>query len=584
MQEIKIVLVGDGKIYTEKVGKTSMIKALINDSAFDEIQDTHVPVKVPAELCQTDCSATIIDTWYRQDLDCLESIKTELSKADVVILVYDITKPDTIDRLGSFWCEFITKTCKAPIVIVGNKVDQKPNVENESIEDIMRPLIAEYKQCELILECSATSFINLQEVYTFAQKVVLYPTSPLYNTISKDLTEEFKRALVLIFLKCDRGKRLALTNNDMISMHAEVFSSQLTDEDLERIKEVIKQEHPQGVNEVGIRLEGFYQLQKMMIRRQKINVCWNLLKHFGFDSNLNLLVEFVLNKNHDESIELTRAAITHLEYIFNQYCVKGLLHFDSLFEIFKAAACPPWDPKNLDRSAWRKIYEMVECHEDCFSMQSWLALWHLLTLQDYHNALVYLVYTGCDIPYAELFLITSQREVMETNYRRVFCGFVLCDEETESAWVSQEFLGSSEPFNLSEHPRWCCKVVEESNVLWECKYQVLVNFPSGYSGFSRIVGLCDVVLTVSDTEKVKSEEMIPATVPRIRLAESMLQVQIAKSLQKIFLYSCKPFEGLDDRIKEQMLRNRREKRTYIVQIASLLGLVLAAGLIFMKKR
>lgn len=561
-----------------------MIKALINDSSFEDIRDTHVPIKVPAELCQTDCTATIIDTWFRQDLDCQEAIKAEISKADVVVLVYDITKPETIDRLGSFWCEFISKNSKAPIVIVGNKVDQKPNVDNESLEDIMRPLVAEYKQCELILECSATSFINLNEVYTFAQKVVLYPTSPLYNTLTKELTDEFKRALVLIFLKCDKGRRMALTSNDMIFLHAEVFASQLVEDDVDRIKEVIRQEVPQGVNEIGIKLEGFYHLQKMMIKRQKINVCWNLLKHFGFDSNLKLKVEFVINKSPDESIELTRAAITHLEYIFNQYSVHGLLHFNSLFEIFKVSACPPWDPENLDRSAWRKIFEMVESHDESFTMQAWLALWHLLTLQNYHNALLFLIYTGCDIPYADLFLITSQREVMETNYRRVFCAFVVCNEDCESAWVTEQFLGLSEQLHDNGQTRWCCKVVEESNTLWECKYQILVNFPPGYNGFSRIVNQCDVLITVTDSDKVLAEDLIPATVPRIKLSNSLQEPQLQDSLKKIFQYAYKPFEGLDDRIKEQMLRNRREKRNYLAQIVTILGLFVAAGFIFMKKR
>ena len=547
------------------------------------MQDPQTPIKVPAELCQTDCSATIIDTWYRSDSDCHDQIRTELKLSNVVLLIYDISKPESIDRITSFWCEFISETTDSPIVIVGSKADQRPNSETRSLEDLMRDIIKKYKQCEMILECSALNSINIKEVFTFAQQVVLYPTSPLYDTTSKDLTEEYKRALVLVFLRCDRGKRNYLTDADVIQLHSEVFAAHLNEEDVARIKEVIKQELESGVNDYGITLQGFYHLQKMMIKRQKINVCWNLLSHYGFNKDLNLEIEFTLNKSADQSVELTRVAISHLEHLFNKYAENGILLFDSFSEIFKAVACPPWEPKNSDRAVWRKVFDMVPSHGEGFYMHDWLGLWHLLTLQDYRNALLYLVYTGCDLPYNDLFLATHEREVMEVNYRRVFCGFVLSDEGEENKWIIEKFIDNSiSDDNLNT--RWACKVVEESEVLWENKFLVLVAYPPGFTGFAKSVHMCDVAVIVSESGRINSEEIVPATVPRVRIKESAPEVSTMKNFKLMFTYAFKPFEGIDPRVKEQLMRNRKEKRTYLAQVLALVGLAVGVTFFILKKK
>ena len=137
----------------------------------------------------------------------------------------------------------------------------------------MRPIAKDYKQCEAILECSTSSQSNLKEVYSYAQKIVLYPSSPLYNSVTKELTPEYQKALKLIFRRCDKDKDFLLKDKELISMHADVFHTQLGGDEVDRIKEVIKQEIPEGVMDDGLTLQGFFQLQKMMIQRLKINVC-----------------------------------------------------------------------------------------------------------------------------------------------------------------------------------------------------------------------------------------------------------------------------------------------------------------------
>lgn len=79
-----------------------MVKSLTDDNPLLELPDVHPPIKIPTEMCQYNCSMTIIDTWYRRDLETDSTIQDELAKADVILLIYDISRPETIDRLGSY--------------------------------------------------------------------------------------------------------------------------------------------------------------------------------------------------------------------------------------------------------------------------------------------------------------------------------------------------------------------------------------------------------------------------------------------------------------------------------------------------
>ena len=205
----------------------------------------------------------------------------------------------------------------------------------------MRPLAKEYKQVEIILECSALSMLNLSEVYSSAQQVVLYPSSPLYNSVTKELTNQFKSALKLIFRRCDSDKDFFLNDKEIKNMHAEIFHTSLGDEEVDRIKEVIKHEDEETITDCGMTLKGFFALQKMIILRLKINVCWTLLRHYGFNDDLCLNIEFSLNKNQQQSVELSRATILYLKKVFDQYSKGQELSFGMFSEIFSTTNSPP---------------------------------------------------------------------------------------------------------------------------------------------------------------------------------------------------------------------------------------------------
>jgi hypothetical protein len=233
---------------------------------------------------------------------------------------------------------------------------------------------------------------------------------------------------------------------------------------------------------------------------------------------------------------------------------------------------------------------MVPSVDEAFSLHAWLGLWHLLTLQDYRNSLLYLVYTGCEIPYNELFLTTNEREVMEVNYRRVFCAFLISENQDlqngseDANWFVQKFIDSSSIASDSNTTHWSCRLVEESEVLWECKYLVLVSFPSGSTTFSPLIKMCDVAVLLSSESPTLIEDLLPPTVPRIRLKESSSDLTISRSIRQMFQFAFKPFEGIDERVREQLMRNRKEKRTYLAQVLAVVGLALGLAVYIIKRK
>lgn len=86
-----------------------------------------------------------------------------------------------------------------PVILVGNKIDLRGGeVTNEALEDEIGPIMSEFKvnmlplamgnlseeqqEVETCVECSARLPLNVSEVFYFAQKAVLHPTAPLYDS------------------------------------------------------------------------------------------------------------------------------------------------------------------------------------------------------------------------------------------------------------------------------------------------------------------------------------------------------------------------------------------------------------------
>lgn len=132
----------------------------------------------------------------------------EIKRADVICIVYAINRPDSYDRLSSYWLPHLRKLGRnVPVVLVGNKIDlRNRNDSVDSLEEKVMPIMNEFKEVETCVECSAKQPLNVSEVFYFAIKAVLHPTAPIYDSRDHVLKPACIDALRRIFRLCDFDK------------------------------------------------------------------------------------------------------------------------------------------------------------------------------------------------------------------------------------------------------------------------------------------------------------------------------------------------------------------------------------------
>lgn len=98
--------------------------------------------------------------------------------------MYAVNQAGTFGRTSSYWLPYIRSLGRnVPVVLVGNKIDSRgDDVTNDALEEEIMPIMEEFKEVETCVECSAKLPLNVSEVFYFAQKAVLHPTSPLYDS------------------------------------------------------------------------------------------------------------------------------------------------------------------------------------------------------------------------------------------------------------------------------------------------------------------------------------------------------------------------------------------------------------------
>lgn len=75
----------------------------------------------------------------------------ELKESNVLVLLYDIARIETIERLQTFWMPKIKKISeKTPVIVVGNKIDleneiNESQMERAKISKVIKSLVKEFK-------------------------------------------------------------------------------------------------------------------------------------------------------------------------------------------------------------------------------------------------------------------------------------------------------------------------------------------------------------------------------------------------------------------------------------------------------
>ncbi|CAI2168666.1 3676_t:CDS:10 [Funneliformis geosporum] len=488
-REVRILLVGD-----DGVGKSTLITSLIKETFVTDLPHVVPEVTIPPEV--TPENVTIPRPENREQLNI------EIKKANVICIVYAIDNPHTFNRLASYWLPFIRSLgVNVPIVLVGSKIDLRGDqITNQSLEDEIKPIMNDFKEVETCVECSAKQTLNVSEVFYFAQKAVLHPTAPLYDSREHVLKPACIEALKRIFNLCDRDKDGTLNDDELNE-----FQSQ----ELEGVKEVVKEFEPSGVNDVGLTELGFLFLHTLFIQRGQLETTWIVLRKFGYGDDLSLREDFLLpfiEVPRDFSVELSPLGYQFFTEIFQVFDKDkdGALKDSELVQLFSTSPGDPWVNSDFPHTT-------ITNDAGAVTLQGWLAQWSMTTLLDYKTTLSYLAYLGFEGDARMALKVTKPRKADRKRIkvqRNVFLAYVFGAAGSGKTSLLKAFV--NKPFangGYTPTMRSFC-AVNSVEIKGAEKYLVLQEFGSKYEAEilqnKRKMEACDLLCFVFDSSDVNS--------------------------------------------------------------------------------
>ncbi|KAJ1992031.1 ERMES complex Ca(2+)-binding regulatory GTPase gem1 [Coemansia spiralis] len=386
--DIRIVLVGDGG-----VGKSTLVTALIKETFIVNVQSVVPEVTIPPEVTPENVTTHIIDTSSKgEDQEVLE---TELRKANVACIVYAIDDRSSFQRVHEYWLPLLRlQGINLPVILVGNKVDMRDEDIGHAavLEDEVVPIMNEYREIEVCVECSAKALLNVSELFYFAQKAVLHPTRPLYDARDHVMKPKCTEALIRIFRLCDTDGDGVLNDAELNEFQRKCFNTPLQQRELEGVKEIVKASRPDGVTDIGLNVQGFLYLHLLFIQRGRVETTWMVLRKFGYGDDLGLREDYLcpdFDVPPDCCVELSPGGYAFLTEIFKRYDADGDSAFcpEELENIFSLSPGIPWKHGKFPESTVTNAAGYV-------TLEGWLAQWSMTTLLDHKQTLAYLAYFG----------------------------------------------------------------------------------------------------------------------------------------------------------------------------------------------
>nr|AOC97476.1 Rho family protein [Volvariella volvacea] len=503
-RDVRILLVGD-----EGVGKSTIVTSLIKESYVAHVQHIVPEVTIPPEVTPENVTTYIVDSGAGpHDRPHLEA---EIRKAHVICVVYSIDNPNSFDRIPTFWLPLFRQLgVNVPVILVGNKIDLRGGeVTNEALEEEIIPIMNEFKEVETCVECSAKTPVNVSEVFFFAQKAVLHPTAPLYDSRDHVLKPACVNALRRIFKLCDTNKDGVLDASELNDFQLKCFDTPLQTQELEGIIEMVESHDQSGVRDHGLTETGFLYLHTIFIQRGRQETTWTVLRKFGYAEDLRLTEEFLLPKFDvppDCSVELSPLGYGFFTEIFETFDKDrdGALKPAELEELFSTSPGNPW-------AAQRFPDTTSSDDSGAVTLQGWLAQWSMTTLLEPKTTLAYLGYLGYSRePRTSALQITRARKIDRRKgkvTRNVFLCYVCGAAGSGKTSLLRAFAGK--PFNEKYEPTSRMNsVVNTVDIDGSEKYLILQEFGSRYEPEilrnSKKTDIADVVVYVHDSSDTNS--------------------------------------------------------------------------------
>ncbi|KAI3526753.1 hypothetical protein L1887_06015 [Cichorium endivia] len=439
---VRVVVVGD-----RGTGKSSLIAAAASENFPESVSPVLPPTRLPADYYPDGVPVTIIDT--ASSLEGKAKLEEELKRADAVVLTYACDKPETLNRLQNFWIPEVRRLkVKVPVIVVGCKLDLRDEHYPMSLEQVMAPIMQQFREIETCIECSAANLVQVPEVFYYAQKAVLHPTAPLFDQESQTLKPRCIRALKRIFILCDHDMDSALNDSELNEFQVKCFNAPLQPAEIVGVKRVVQEKVPEGVNDYGLTLTGFLFLHALFIEKGRLETTWTVLRKFGYNDDIELRKENLpvpSKKAPDQSVELTSEAVDFLMGIFNLFDSNndGALQDSEVDELFSTAPESPWDEAPYKNSLERNEFGDIR-------LSGFLSQWALMTNLDPAKSLAYLIYLGYTNDPATALRVTRKRTLdvkKQQSDRHVFQCYVFGPKNSGKSALLNSFIGR--PFQNS---------------------------------------------------------------------------------------------------------------------------------------
>ncbi|CAK9147069.1 unnamed protein product [Ilex paraguariensis] len=454
---VRVVVVGD-----RGTGKSSLIAAAASESFLETVKPVLPPTRLPADFYPEGVPVTIIDT--ASSLESKGKLAEELKRADAVVLTYACDQPATLNRLNTFWLHELRRLeVKAPVIVVGCKLDLRDELHPTSLEQMMTPIMQQFREIETCMECSAAKLVQIPEVFYYAQKAVLHPTAPLFDQETQTLKPRCMRALKRVFVLCDHDMDNALNNEELNEFQVKCFNAPLQPAEIVCVQRVVQEQLPEGVNEIGLTLTGFFFLHALFIEKGRIETTWTVLRKFGYNDELKLRDDYLsvpFKRAPDQHVELTSEAVEFLKGVFSVFDTDkdGVLRHSELEDLFSTAPESPWS-----EAPYRDAAETTALGG--LSLSGFLSEWNLMTLLDPVQSLANLMYIGYASDPASALRVTRRRSLdrkKRHTERNVFQCFVFGPKYSGKSALLMSLLGRpfSDNYSPTKNEHYVVNMVE----------------------------------------------------------------------------------------------------------------------------
>ncbi|XP_008790947.2 mitochondrial Rho GTPase 1 [Phoenix dactylifera] len=453
---VRVVVIGD-----PGTGKSSLIVSVATETFPENVPDVLPPTRLPADYYPDRVPTTIIDT--SSSPENKSKLISECQMADAIVLTYACDRPSTLDRLSTYWLPELRRLeVKVPVIVVGCKLDLRDE-QQVSLEQVMSPIMQQFREIETCIECSSLRQIQVPEVFYYAQKAVLHPTAPLFDQETQSLKPRCVRALKRIFILCDHDRDGALSDAELNDFQVRCFNAPLQPTEIVGVKRVVQEKMPEGVNEHGLTLTGFLFLHALFIEKGRLETTWTVLRKFGYDDDIKLrddLLPLTFKRAPDQSVELTNEAVEFLKGVFFMFDIDndGALRPAELEDLFSTAPESPWSEPPYKDAAEKNVLGGL-------SLEGFLSEWALMTLLDPAGSLANLIYIGYTGDAASAFHITRKRRLdrkRQQSQRNVLQCFVFGPKNAGKSALLNTLVERtfSEKYTPTTRERFAANIVE----------------------------------------------------------------------------------------------------------------------------